>query len=351
MSIPRRLLPLVCLGLLALLVSACVNQSALSPAAGGGTLLLTALLLGIRHGIDWDHIAAIVDITSTTAAADAAEEGHAEHHAASSGHHHRHGGATELAAHASEAAGGVAGGAAGAGPHEHRVALTQRRFLSEQGHAILLGTLYALGHAFVVAVLGLAALMFSAVLPAWVDPIMGRVVGITLIVLGVWVFFSLYQYARHGQEFRLRSRWMLVFDSARYGWRRLQARLHGHEHVEPVEMSSYGVRTAFGVGMIHGVGAETGSQVLLIAGVGGAASLGLGLPMMFAFILGLLISNTAIIVLSATGFVASQLRQRIYVVVGVVAGAFSLLVGVLFLFEQEGQLPNLDSIFRFIGGS
>jgi high-affinity nickel-transport protein len=102
--------------------------------------------------------------------------------------------------------------------------------------------------------------------------------------------------------------------------------------------------------MIHGIGAETGTQVLIIAGVGGAASAGLGVPMLIAFIIGLLISNTAIIVISATGFVASQLRQRIYLVVGVVAGTFSLLVGFLFLFEAEGQLPNLDQIFHFIGG-
>jgi hypothetical protein len=39
-----------------------------------------------------------------------------------------------------------------------------------------------------------------------------------------------------------------------------RARLHGHEHVEPLEMSSYGPKTAFGVGMIHGVGAETGRR-------------------------------------------------------------------------------------------
>ena len=44
--------------------------------------------------------------------------------------------------------------------------------------------------------------------------------------------------------------------------------------------------------MIHGVGAETGTQVLIIAAVGGAAGQGLGVPMMFAFIVGLLISNT-----------------------------------------------------------
>ena len=46
---------------------------------------------------------------------------------------------------------------------------------------------------------------------------------------------------------------MLVFDGLRYAWRRFGARLHGHEHVEPLEMSSYGPKTAFGVGMIHGI--------------------------------------------------------------------------------------------------
>jgi high-affinity nickel-transport protein len=174
---------------------------------------------------------------------------------------------------------------------------------------------------------------------------MGRVVGITLIVLGVWVFYSLYAYARHGTEFRLRSRWMLVFSSIRYGWRWLRARLHGHDHVDPVEASSYGPRTAFGVGMIHGVGAETGSQVLIIAAVGGASSLGLGIPMMIAFIVGLLISNSVIVLVTATGFVASQLRQRIYIVVGVIAGAFSLVIGFLFLFEAEGVLPDISHLF------
>jgi hypothetical protein len=302
-------------------------------------LLLTALVLGLRHGIDWDHIAAITDITSTTAAGEAAEASHEVHHQAGAPDH-PHGGPRELDVH--EVAEGHADAHAHAGPHEHEPIVVNRAvLLTEQRRAILLGTRYALGHGLVVAVLGVAALTFGAILPDWVDPIMGRVVGITLIVLGVWVFYSLYAYARHGQEFRLRSRWMLVFSSVRYGWRWLRARLHGHDHVDPVEASSYGPKTAFGVGMIHGVGAETGSQVLLIAAVGGASSLGLGIPMMLAFIVGLLISNSAIVLITATGFVASQLRQRIYVVVGVVAGAFSLVVGVLFLFAAENLLPDI----------
>ena len=229
------------------------------------------------------------------------------------------------------------------------VGAVKPRFGAEQRRALALGTLYALGHAIVVAVLGTLALVFGAVLPDWVDPIMGRVVGLTLVLLGAWVFVSLYQYARHGQAFRLRSRWMLVFDGVRYAWRRFQSRLHGHEHADPIEMSSYGPRTALAVGMIHGIGAETGTQVLLIAAIGGAASQGLGVPMMLAFIVGLLVSNSIIVLITATGFIASRARERIYIAIGVVAGTFSLVIGLLFLFQLEGRLPAIDAWLESLG--
>ncbi|MEO7664772.1 MAG: hypothetical protein ABIV26_06560, partial [Candidatus Limnocylindrales bacterium] len=209
--------------------------------------------------------------------------------------------------------------------------------------------LYAVGHALVVATLGTLALAFGTVLPDWVDPIMGRVVGLTLVLLGTWVFVSLYQYVRHGRAFRLRSRWMLVFDTVRFSWRRFQSRLHGHEHADPIEMSSYGPRTALGVGMIHGIGAETGTQVLLIAAIGGASSRGLGMPMLAAFIAGLLISNSLIVVVTATGFIAARARERIYVVIGVIAGAFSLLIGLVFLFRLDEGLPAIDGWLQGIG--
>jgi hypothetical protein len=197
--------------------------------------------------------------------------------------------------------------------------------------------------------LGLLALLFGALLPDWVDTVMGPVVGATLVFLGIWVFVSLYQYARHGHEFRLRSRWMLVFDSARYAWRRFQAWLHGHEHVDPMEMSSYGPRTAFGVGLIHGVGAETGTQVILIASIGSASSQGLGIPMMVAFIVGLLISNSIVVLITATGFIASRFRERLYVAIGVVAGTFSLVIGTIFLLGLDADLPSLEA--WIFGGS
>jgi len=313
-----------------------------APAAVGLGVLLTGFFLGIRHGIDWDHIAAITDITSTTASAGLAEAAHEGQHLTSPGHAHLHGGAIELRAHDSGP------GAATLAPDMAvRPALGRAMFVSEQTHAIRLGTLYALGHGLVVVLLGLAALAFGALLPAWLDPLMGRIVGFTLVALGLWVIYSIYRYARAGESFRLRSRWMLVFDGVRYAWRRFQARLHGHEHVEPLEMSSYGARTAFGVGMIHGIGAETGSQVLLIAAVGGASSAGLGVPMLAAFVVGLLISNFAIVVVSSVGFVSSQARERVYVAFGGVAGVFSLVVGAIFLLGLNGGLPDLGNALPF----
>jgi high-affinity nickel-transport protein len=313
-----------------------------TPTAVGVGVLLTGLFLGIRHGIDWDHIAAITDITSTTASARIAEAAHTEQHSSLSGHSHGHGGTVEVRAHDSGP------GAATLAPPMGVAGIAQRpALLAGQAEAIRLGTLYALGHAVVVVALGLAALSFGALLPDWLDPLMGRVVGVTLLALGLWVMYSIYRYARAGETFRLRSRWMLVFDGVRYGWRRFQAWFHGHEHVEPLEMSSYGARTSFGVGMIHGIGAETGSQVLLIAAVGGASSAGLGVPMLLAFVLGLLISNFAIVLISSVGFVSSQARERIYVAFGAVAGVFSLVVGAVFLLGLEAGLPDLGALLPF----
>jgi high-affinity nickel-transport protein len=310
-------------------------------------VLVTGLLLGIRHGIDWDHIAAITDITSTTASATVAESHHAQQHEALIGHDHPHGGPDELSAHQRPAGDGPGAMLATESTRAEAGVLAALRV---ERRPIFLGTLYALGHALVVAILGLAAILLGAALPDWIDPIMGRIVGLTLIFLGVYVFVAIYQYARHGGEFRLRSRWMLVFDSARYAWRRVQARIHGHAHVDPLEASSYGPRTAFGVGMIHGIGAETASQALLIAAVGGAATAGLGVPMLFAFIIGLVISNTVIVVLTATGFIASQWKTPIYLAVGILTGIFSLWIGFVFLLQAEAWLPNLDNMFQFIGG-
>ena len=296
---------------------------------GAITLLLGMAALGFRHGFDWDHIAAITDITSTTTAGHSEADvpvgapmpAHGHEASERRGHQHAHAAAGPGAMHA----------------------LAESRFAHEERHAVGLATLYALGHALVVVVLGVAALLLGAVLPDWVDPILEKVVGATLVLLGLWVLFSVYQYLRGKGEFRLRSRWMLVFDFVKYGWGALQARIHGHEHVQSAHATQYGPKTAFGVGMIHGIGAETGSQALLLAGVAGVTGT-TGVVILFAFVVGLLLSNTLVAVVSASGFIGAQRLRTIYVVVGFVAGLASLAIGLLFIVGLGTALPDLQEL-------
>lgn len=246
------------------------------------SLLLLALgvfVLGLRHGIDWDHIAAIMDIT-------------------------------------------------GAQPTRLR--------------GFMMGTLYALGHAFVVVVLGLLALWIGMLLPEWVDTYLERVVGVTLVVLGAWIFWSL---LHNPSQFRLRSRWMLVFAGVRALYRRAKALMRGQPAVEPVgggqPADAPGPLACWNIGMIHGIGAETGSQALLLASVAGVSAPGAGSVLLLAFTVGLVISNSFISLTSTLGFLTAQSRRRLYIVLGVVAGAFSLTLGILFLAGKGTLLPQL----------
>ena len=50
------------------------------------------------------------------------------------------------------------------------------------------------------------------------------------------------------------------------------------------------------------------------------------------------------------GFVSSRRRQGVYVAAGLLAAVFSLVVGVVFLTRAGGFLPELDPLFRWIGG-
>ena len=83
-------------------------------------LLATAFGFGFRHGIDWDHIAALTDITSSQ---------------------------------------------------------------DQPRRSIVLATFYAVGHGLVVLALGLVAIVLSSALPPSVDSVMEHIVGATLIVL------------------------------------------------------------------------------------------------------------------------------------------------------------------------
>ncbi|CAA9267786.1 MAG: hypothetical protein AVDCRST_MAG77-3754 [uncultured Chloroflexi bacterium] len=285
----------------------------LAQQAGGLALMGTALTLGVRHGIDWDHLAAITDITGTTTAVKVPGSQ-----------------ASTSPAPATLVTGGI------------------------NWRAVWLASLYAVGHGLVVVVLGMAALLFGAILPDWIDPIMERLVGATLLFLGVWVAYSLVRYWQGDGDFRLQSRWMLVFSGVRRGWGALQQRVHGHRHTAGAyhvhRVDQYGPGTAFGTGLIHGIGAETGTQVLIIAAVGGAASQGFGAGMLLAFVAGLLISNTAVALLTSAGFISATRIKTLYVAAGVMAAVFSLWVGSYAVLGVSDQLPDLQTTITALFG-
>lgn len=350
-----------------------VGNAVLALGVGGSVGVLgAALALGIRHGIDWDHIAAITDITSTTAAIQDPKETWLTHEPGvmlTDESHHSLATATEEAGAVAEAertiaapepvAAGVRAGSSASAAAE--VTFTRRRngqgawslqgFLIEQRRALFLGTLYAVGHGTVVTALGLLAILASGFLPSRIDPIMERVVGLTLIFLALYLFYSVYRFFTGGEEFRIRSRWMLVFAFIRnaFGW--LRARLRGdHQHKHVQAAQQYGVKTAYGVGLIHGIGAETGTQVLVIATAVGAGTKAMGIAALLAFVVGLLISNSVVTIATTAGFISSRRRQSIYVLAGLLAALFSLAIGLLFVFQAGNSLPDLGHYFRWIGG-
>lgn len=317
-------------------------------ASGTAAILGGALALGIRHGIDWDHIAAITDITSTSAVPQEARDvwlvsepgvmlTDESHHALTT---------------AVVGAGGVGSASLTRGRPIQRSGPGWLRHAKAHRWPFFLGTMYALGHGTMVVGLGLLAILFEEILPDWVDPLMERVVGATLLFLAVYLFYSIYRYFRSGEEFRIRSRWMLVFTAVGDLTHRLSDRFRGR-HAHDHRFSSpqqYGARTAYGIGLIHGIGAETGTQVLIIGTAVGAASKGMGVVTLFVFVFGIVISNSFVTIMTTTGFMSAHRRQVVYVVVGLVAAVFSLVVGLLFLTQSADSLPNLDPYFRWIGG-
>lgn len=280
-------------------------------------LVMTVFLAGLRHGFDIDHIAAISDIASSQ---------------------------------------------------------------TERAKAFYLATVYALGHILVVSGLGIAAVLAGEALSGAVDSVAGRVVGATLVLLGCYVLYSL---VRFRSDFRMKSRWVLVISGVRrilHGRRspepvviehvhdhpsdghhhhgshdasgpaREQSAVatvtkthrHTHRHVAPMPFdpfTEYGGRAAFLVGMVHGVGAETSTQLLLFTSAAGLAGTLGGVVLVIAFSLGLLVGNLVLTLVTTAGVAAGRQLPRLHLVLGGLAAVVSLYVGTAYLWGRPDLLP------------
>jgi high-affinity nickel-transport protein len=117
---------------------------------------------------------------------------------------------------------------------------------------------------------------------------------------------------------------------------------HHHARPEPDDtFMNYGRLTSFTVGMIHGIGAETPTQVLVFLAVAGAGGVLSGILVLIAFIAGLLTSNSLITVGSALGFLKASKNFAIYASVAILTGAFSLVIGTIFVLGKTTVLPAI----------
>ena len=201
-----------------------------------------------------------------------------------------------------------------------------------------MGTLYALGHAAVVVVLGLVAIWFGTMLPDWVDGYMEVAVGITLLLLGAWLIGTM---ARNRGRLVLRSRWMLLFDLAKTGYGKVIGKPAWATVPEHQKRREYGSGASVSIGVVHGIGAETGSQALLLAAAAGATSALTGSILLIAFVVGLIVSNTLIAIASTAGLVGNERYHALHTAFGIVVAVFSLVLGSMFVFGTAGNLPAL----------
>jgi high-affinity nickel-transport protein len=96
------------------------------------------------------------------------------------------------------------------------------------------------------------------------------------------------------------------------------------------------------VGVIHGLGAETPTQILLFlmaANLGGILFGLLGLTM---FIVGLLVMNTLMCASLAGIFTAVLARPRALLTLTALTSGYSVVVGTIFLLGSAGKLPSLS---------
>lgn len=239
-------------------------------------LVGTSFALGARHALDWDHIAALTDLTAPRP------------------------------------------------DDEHRPVRHAQRGTG-------LAFWYCTGHGLVLFVFGMLVLAVGVGLPAGLDDVFAYVVGVTLIVLGGVV---LYQLGRDRGDYRYSGRITLVAAALRRGWARARRR-------EAPATGDVDRRGAFLVGLLHGTGAETPTQVVLFATAGATGSRTTAAVVLLAFITGLIVTDLGIALAWLSGLLGSRRSPRVQIALGALTGVASLTLGALILTGYSDIVPPL----------
>lgn len=239
----------------------------------------SCLVLGLRHGFDYDHLAAISDITAV-----------------------------------------------------------QRNWIS----GLRLGVTYALGHAFTVAALGIAVLQMHIGLPQGLDQWTERLIGLTLIVLGIAVVAGILRKDAHGHRHsRIESRLAIAINGLLWLLWRVRHTWNAEASAPQRFQWIYSGKSVFLIGVLHGIGAETPSQLALFfltANLGGTSR---GLMGLAAFAIGLVVMNALMTASMGGAFRASGHHPRLFHLIAWAGAAYSCLIGLIFLLGISDRLPQL----------
>lgn len=242
----------------------------MTPALKVAAAVVTAAVLGLRHGVDYDHVAAILDLTGA--------------------------------------------------------ARSSRR------RAFGLAVLYGLGHSLIVATLGAGAVAFGMVLPTGLEHVMQVLVGITLIALGAVL---LYGVMRRPGAARMLSRWQLLREGVRWLAGRLGRFQAGADTAHTASWAP-GPGSAFAVGIIHGIGGETPTQLGLFALAAGVGGWPAGMLCLAGFAAGVLAIAALMGAFSASLTQLLARRQAWLRTAMAGAGTYSVLIGILFTTSAAG---------------
>ena len=114
---------------------------------------------------------------------------------------------------------------------------------------------------------------------------------------------------------------------------------HVHKHELLLDNESISSPTAIGVGVLHGIGVETPTQIAIFVATTQATGKAGGLLILLFWVVGLIIANSAIALLSIGANDWLRTHTVFYRVLAAIIGIVSVIVGILVLIEKGGILP------------
>ncbi|WP_227935515.1 HoxN/HupN/NixA family nickel/cobalt transporter [Alkalihalobacillus deserti] len=225
------------------------------------TFGLLAILIGIRHGMDADHVAALADMIGTE---------------------------------------------------------------TQKTKQYSLGIMYAVGHGLIVLIIGLLALYVGVRLPEGAYGFLEMLVSFTLILLGAIILYSLFN---NKGEYEYKSRIAIV-----YGFLEKVFRGKDGNEISATPLT-LGIIGALIIGLIHGIGVESPTQIAIISNAVGLDNVTAAALHLILFVFGLLISTISLTFILSWGFFKARVKKVVYVLLGSITGVYSVSLGVFMILE------------------